>query len=430
MSRLGKAHLPSPLKICEGEGESLQVVESIQPNIHSLKGKSSYLGLPLKIPENQKIRFFGKTPFIPKIASSPAKRVKFPAHLTYKGETCPNVHLTAFNNEMDMNSHTNASWCKNFILTLTGTAQKWAQSLLDGSISSFDELAKKFKSHFSSRTARSKQSIEIMSIRQGKDESMRNYVSRFDKESLQVLNPEENILTFASRQGLNSDRPESEALKFSNQWTYLKTMKEVREYAQSHVDVEDFKSITGTMEHKGKIPKRGSKKPSERHDRAKIFNVHKVDTRWQRPVQRKVVGKNPGAYCKFHECPGHWTEHCKQDKTFCKRQAESRSRQARGEGEQAPKKKKEIFVIFQKSEIFDNKAPLRATTAPRLEPMEITEPAEPPQLPDMTFTREDCRGVSYPHSDPLVMVVDITDQSVHRMLLDSGAEINVLYKSY
>ena len=29
----------------------------------------------------------------------------------------------------------------------------------------------------------------------------------FDKESLQVLNPEENILTFVFRQGLNSDRP-------------------------------------------------------------------------------------------------------------------------------------------------------------------------------------------------------------------------------
>ena len=53
----------------------------------------------------------------------------------------------------------------------------------------------------------------MMSIRQGKDESLRNYVSLFDRESLQVLNPEENILTFAFRQGLNSERPESEALK-------------------------------------------------------------------------------------------------------------------------------------------------------------------------------------------------------------------------
>ena len=45
---------------------------------------------------------------------------------------------------------------------------------------------------------------------------------------------------------------------------------------------------------------------------------------------------------------------------------------------------------------------------------------------DMTFNREDCRGVSYPHSDPLVMVVDIADQSVHKVFLGSGAEVNVI----
>ena len=166
----------------------------MQPEVYSLKGKSPYVpSLPPKVPENQKIRFSGKTPFIPEIATSPTKRVKFPAHLTYKGETCPNTHLAAFNNEVDIDSHTYASWCKNFILTLIGTAQKWAHSLPDGSISSFNELAKKFKNHLSSTRARTKQSIEIMSMRQGKDKSLRNYVSRFDKESHRVLNPEEKI---------------------------------------------------------------------------------------------------------------------------------------------------------------------------------------------------------------------------------------------
>ena len=115
-------------------------------------------------------------------------------------------------------------------------------------------------------------------------------------------------------------------------------MKEVREYAQSYVDVEDFKAITGSMEQKGRNTKK-AKKLAERHDkgkklvrtedldvlglnnyanytplkesRAKIFNVHKEDTKWQRPIQRKIAGKNPDAFCKFHECPGHWTEHCK-----------------------------------------------------------------------------------------------------------------------
>ena len=47
----------------------------------------------------------------------------------------------------------------------------------------------------------------------------------------------------------------------------------------------------------------------------------------------------------------------------------------------------------------------------------------------MTFTREDCKGISYPHSDPLVMVVEIAEQPVYRVLIDIGAEVNVIYKS-
>ena len=201
MSRLGKNPSRSGIWKRVGASQSslkIQVAESRQPEVHSLKGKLPYiLGLPPKFPENQKIRFSRKTPFVPKIAASPAKRVKYPAHLSYKGETCPNAHLAAFNSEINIDSHTNASWCRNFILTLTATTQKWAQSLPEGSISNFDELAERFKSHISLRTARIKQPIDMMSIRQGKDESLRNYVSRFDKESLQVPNLEENILTFA-----------------------------------------------------------------------------------------------------------------------------------------------------------------------------------------------------------------------------------------
>lgn len=64
------------------------------------------------------------------------------------------------------------------------------------------------------------------------------------KESLLLINPEEKIVTFAFINGLNANMPESEVLKFRNQWSYFKTMKELREYAQSHVNVEDFKNIT------------------------------------------------------------------------------------------------------------------------------------------------------------------------------------------
>lgn len=97
-----------------------------QPEIHTLKEKSPLSNLPPRTLENQKILFSGKSAFILEIAATPAKRVKFPAHLAYMGESCPNAHLSAFDNEMSMDSHTDASWCKNFIFTLTGTAQRWA----------------------------------------------------------------------------------------------------------------------------------------------------------------------------------------------------------------------------------------------------------------------------------------------------------------
>ena len=115
-------------------------------------------------------------------------------------------------------------------------------------------------------------------------------------------------------------------------------MKEVREYAQSYVDVEDFKAITRNMEQKGRNIEK-AKKPAERHDRGKKlvrtkdldvpelnnyanytplkesmeknFNVHKENTRWQSPSKGRLLEKNPEALCKFHECLGHWTEHFK-----------------------------------------------------------------------------------------------------------------------
>lgn len=58
--------------------------------------------------------------------------------------------------------------------------------------------------------------MEMITIKPERNESLRNYISMFDKESLQVLNPKENNLILTFRQGLNSDNLESETLKFNN----------------------------------------------------------------------------------------------------------------------------------------------------------------------------------------------------------------------
>ena len=54
-------------------------------------------------------------------------------------------------------------------------------------------------------------------------------------------------------------------------------MKEVREYAQSHVDVEDFKDITGIMEQKGRSTKKAKKVVIKNKDGTKLKNGLKMD---------------------------------------------------------------------------------------------------------------------------------------------------------
>lgn len=84
--------------------------------------------------------------------------------------------------------------------------------------------------------------------------------------------------------------------------------------------------------------------------------------------------------------------------------------------EEEPKRQKKapIFVIFEKSGgITDEEAHLRAVTQPAARIFEVHEGTDAPDCPGMTFTREDCKGVIYPHNDPLVMIVDIAERPVY-----------------
>ena len=100
------------------------------------------------------------------------------------------------------------------------------------------------------------------------------------------------------------------------------------------------------------------------------------------------------------------------------------------EGEAKRQKTTPIFVIFVKFRgITDGEAHLTTVTQPIARIFEVHEEVEIREHHDMNFTRLDCKGISFPHSDPLAMVVEIAEQPIHIVLINTRADFNVIYKS-
>ena len=50
-----------------------------------------------------------------------------------------------------------------------------------------------------------------------------------------------------------------------------------------------------------------------------------------------------------------------------------------------------------------------------------------PQLDDIVFTQADASWVHNPHEDTLVITTKVANSLVHRLLVDSGSAVDILY---
>ena len=47
--------------------------------------------------------------------------------------------------------------------------------------------------------------------------------------------------------------------------------------------------------------------------------------------------------------------------------------------------------------------------------------------PDIIFSGKDAQGVKQPHYDPLVILLKIENFNLHRVLIDNGSSIDIIY---
>ncbi|KAL4321418.1 hypothetical protein AHAS_Ahas14G0108500 [Arachis hypogaea] len=116
----------------------------------------------------------------------------------YDGGSDPRHHLRNFRSRMYLTEASDATRCKAFPVTLTKTAIKWFDSLPPRSITSFDDLTKKFLARFSIQRDKTNHAPSLLEIKQRDRESLRTYIERFNKACLDI----QNLPTEATIMGL------------------------------------------------------------------------------------------------------------------------------------------------------------------------------------------------------------------------------------
>ncbi|KAL2254676.1 UNVERIFIED_CONTAM: Retrovirus-related Pol polyprotein from transposon [Sesamum indicum] len=120
----------------------------------------------------------------------------------YDGTRDPQEHLAAFDMVMNLYGQSSSIIAKLFVTTLTGKAQEWFTNLPPGSIDTYEQLAQKFAFHFASKRKQKRSATHLFTIRQGEKESLKNFMGRFNNETLEVQDLRIDMMTSILIHGL------------------------------------------------------------------------------------------------------------------------------------------------------------------------------------------------------------------------------------
>ena len=121
---------------------------------------------------------------------------------SYDGVKDPLDHLETFKTLMHFQGVIDEIMCRAFPMTLKGATRIWFSRLTPNSVSTFKELSAQFTAQFIGGHRYKKFTAYLMSIKQREDETLRSYISRFNKEALSIDEADDKILVATFINGL------------------------------------------------------------------------------------------------------------------------------------------------------------------------------------------------------------------------------------
>ncbi|XP_016200392.1 uncharacterized protein LOC107641413 [Arachis ipaensis] len=341
--------------------------------------------------------------------------------------------------------------------------------IVNSSISRFYQLAKLFEEHFAGSAIYLHDSDYLNTIKQGTNESLKDYMTRFTKVAINIPDLHPEVHLHAIKSGLRPGKFQ-ETIAVAKP----KTLAEFREKAKGQIDIEELRQAQKSdkshfrEEDKSSTIKK-SFKLTPRFDSYTQFNTKREDiikeilnSKLIKPPRKagtyqdaKHVDKSK--YCTFHKKHGHNTDDCVVAKDLLERlarqghldkyisghiQKRSHSSTTNDLSEQNRGKEKAASSQYERprgiincisggyaSGGYSNSARKRSFRAIcSVEGPKQDVAINNPQ-PEVTFTQADLNSNIKNLDDPVVITLQLGDLLVKKVLLDPGSSADVLFYS-
>ena len=118
----------------------------------------------------------------------------------------PLDHLELFKTLMHLQCVSDKIICQAFPTMLKGPTRVWFSRLTPNSINTFKELSTQFALHFIGGHKYKKSTTCLMSIKQREDETLRSYITRFNKEAFSIDEVDDKIFVATFTNGLQKGK--------------------------------------------------------------------------------------------------------------------------------------------------------------------------------------------------------------------------------
>ncbi|XP_014524451.1 uncharacterized protein LOC106780663 [Vigna radiata var. radiata] len=353
----------------------------------------------------------------------------------YGGSTDPIKHLRSFIDAMAVYSSDETVWCRVFSLSLKGEALDWFHSLAPRTIDSFATLRRLFNQQYISNKTPGMTYTALMRIRQGREETLKGFMERFNRTARQVRNVDQRLIVSALTTALRP-RPFVDYLYAEEP----QSMADLQHKLASFIRIEE-----GRAHYKGhdnepreQMRKDGTSRGMQRRDERPVGlrrvdpprilqNVHHTPLNAPRA---RVMEEALRAY--LLKVAGHLQKFVQRRQTLIPittTHQKTKSRHDRSRSRSRSRERVTRGVINTISGGFAGGGPSISARKRHLRSLYHVNQvgAERRSMPVISFSNEDFNASDPDQDDPMVIVAMIARYQVGKVLIDQGSSANILY---